>query len=150
MAPNEVNDYDSKRDEAILNGHAYHQNLPPHYIDDDGIPRVTKYADRKARAVVRLVHSIRLRVDLYSDVEQSQAEEVMDTIDGDVGGDDDDDDEFDESNGTGNDSMVCHHLNLKNQQFLVINRPTGTLCSNSFCANFSAYEFGVTGNKRKR
>lgn len=47
-------------------GHAYHQNLPSNYIDDDGISKVTKYADRKARAVIRLVHSIHLTEEMFN------------------------------------------------------------------------------------
>ncbi len=46
--------------------HAYHQNLPPHYMNDDGTCTVTKYAHRKARSIVRLVHSIQLSQDMFN------------------------------------------------------------------------------------
>lgn len=64
IAPATTNhdDVDAKE----LTGHAYHQNLPSNYIDDDGVSKVTKYAHQRARAIIRLVHSIKLREELYS------------------------------------------------------------------------------------
>lgn len=54
--------------------HAFHQNLPPHHIDHDGIPYVTKFAARKAQAVVDLVFSIQLHPTLLSGVDTDNAE----------------------------------------------------------------------------
>lgn len=46
--------------------HAYHQNLPPQYFDEEGVSLVTKFAHQKARAIVRLVHSIQLKEEMYN------------------------------------------------------------------------------------
>ena len=62
-------------------GHAYHQNLPSHYIDDDGISKVTKYADRKARAVIRLVNSIHLTEEMFNVTSEGNNHEHEDTGD---------------------------------------------------------------------
>ena len=52
--------------ESIQNqGHAYHYNLPPHYTDEDGIPRVIKYANAKAKAIVEIAYSIQLSPELF-------------------------------------------------------------------------------------
>ena len=40
--------------------HAFHMNLPPHHLDDDGIPLITKYAYKKSRHILALVHSLHL------------------------------------------------------------------------------------------
>lgn len=46
--------------------HSYHQNLPPTYFDENGKCNITKFAQHKARAIVRLVHSIQLKEELYN------------------------------------------------------------------------------------
>ncbi len=45
--------------------HSYHQNLPPTYFDENGKCNITKFAQHKARAIVRLVRSIQLKEELY-------------------------------------------------------------------------------------
>ena len=72
----------------VLIGHAYHQNLPSHYIDDDGVSKITKYAHRKARTLIRLMRSIQLTEDLYN--------EDASTADGDTIVADSDGDNFDD------------------------------------------------------
>jgi len=46
-------------------GHAYHYNLPPHYMDKDGVPLVIKYANDKARTIVETAYSIQLSAELF-------------------------------------------------------------------------------------
>ena len=46
--------------------HEYHSNLPPTYYDSNGHSRMIQYARRKARALVRLVYSIRLEEEFYN------------------------------------------------------------------------------------
>ena len=50
---------------VIKSAHAYHNNLPSNYIDEDGVSLVTKYAKRKADDFVKLAHSIRLSNDMF-------------------------------------------------------------------------------------
>lgn len=51
---------------AFPQPHAFHLNLPPHFIDpDDGIPIVTKFAARKAKQLVDLVFSIQLQTKMF-------------------------------------------------------------------------------------
>jgi len=65
---------DAEGKNAKPHSHAYHHNLPRHYIDSDGIPLVTKYANKKARAVVELVRSIQLTEDSFlSDAEDESS-----------------------------------------------------------------------------
>ena len=45
-------------------GHAYHYNLPPQYMDGNGVPFVIKYANNKAKEVVETAFSIQLSADL--------------------------------------------------------------------------------------
>jgi hypothetical protein len=57
-----------------LEGHAYHYNLPPQFLDEnDGLPLVTKYAHRKAQTMVEIAYSIKVSEDLF--VEQVKDEE---------------------------------------------------------------------------
>ena len=56
-------------------GHAYHYNLPPHYVDTDGVPLVTKYADWKAKSLVEIAYSIQLTEDLFMMEHKDAAEE---------------------------------------------------------------------------
>lgn len=69
------------------NPHAFHRNLPPHHMDDDGIPFISKFAEDKARKIVALAESLELKESLF--VREDNAMDV--DID-----DDDDDDEDDE------------------------------------------------------
>ena len=107
---NKSEDHDNDLDQSKLVGHAYHHNLPPQYTDENGISRVTKFADRKARSVVRLLHSIQLREDLYTDIdgdnEETTSDSNQETNAMDVDGDDDGDDDGDGED-SDNDSMVC-------------------------------------------
>lgn len=97
-----------------LIGHAYHQNLPSHYIDDDGVSKVTKYAHRKARAIVRLVHSIQLTEDLYNETaiaslgasSEGDEDDAMDVDDDDIDDDDIDDDNEEELDEFHHDTLV--------------------------------------------
>jgi len=60
-------------DQCLSNPHAYHQNLPSHYIDSDGIPFLTKYADKKARTILDIVRSIHLTEDSFlTDEEENE------------------------------------------------------------------------------
>lgn len=45
--------------------HAFHLNLPPHHLDEDGIPFITKFAHKKARMVVDLALSIQLTESMF-------------------------------------------------------------------------------------
>jgi hypothetical protein len=66
--------------------HAFHQNLPPHHLDADGIPLITKLAYKKSRYIIRLVESMQLSEELLAnDVEMEEENSQYD-------GDDDDDD----------------------------------------------------------
>jgi hypothetical protein len=46
--------------------HAFHLNLPPNHIDEDGIPFITKFANKKARMIVDLAMSINLTEDMFA------------------------------------------------------------------------------------
>lgn len=49
-----------------LEGHAYHYNLPPQFLDEnDGLPLVTKYAYRKAQTLVEVAYSIKIKEELF-------------------------------------------------------------------------------------
>jgi hypothetical protein len=40
--------------------HAFHLNLPPNHLDEDGVPHITKFAHKMARMIVDLAMSITL------------------------------------------------------------------------------------------
>ena len=71
---------DDQTDSAsFLEGHAYHYNLPSHYIDkNDGIPLVTKYADRKAKDALMIAYSIELTEELFLEETKCDEDEIMD------------------------------------------------------------------------
>eukprot|EP00980_Cylindrotheca_fusiformis_P017401 scaffold5398_cov120-Cylindrotheca_fusiformis.AAC.3 len=69
--------------------HAFHQNLPPHHIDEDGIPYITKLAYKKSRYIIRLVDSMELSPELLA------SDNYEDTEMGGAGEDDDNDDDED-------------------------------------------------------
>jgi len=71
---------------AKPHSHAYHHNLPRHYIDSDGIPLVTKYADQKARAVIKLVHSIQLTEDSFISNSEDELSSSAEEDDHDISG----------------------------------------------------------------
>jgi hypothetical protein len=48
-----------------LNPHAFHRNLPHHHIGSDGVPFITKFAEKKSRQIVELVFSIELKECLF-------------------------------------------------------------------------------------
>lgn len=59
--------------EKEWNPHAFHRHLPPHHMDDDGIPYVTKFAQHKARQIVRLALSINLDESLFVKNEEEES-----------------------------------------------------------------------------
>lgn len=68
-----------------LKPHAFHLNLPSHHIsEDDGVPYITKFAQDKARTILKLAHSIQLKESLYinneaaGDVAMEEADEEDD------------------------------------------------------------------------
>ena len=61
--------------------HAFHNNLPAHYTDSDGVSLVTKYAHRKADEFVRQVYSIRLTDGMFSMKDSTTSNEDMDDED---------------------------------------------------------------------
>lgn len=65
-----------------LNPHAFHRNLPPHHMDADGVPFITKFAEKKARLIVELANSIQLNESLY--VTSMNDEESHDNMDEDT------------------------------------------------------------------
>ena len=46
--------------------HAFHMNLPPNHMDEDGVPFITKFAHQKARMIVRMALSINLTEDMFA------------------------------------------------------------------------------------
>lgn len=65
-----MNDKDATMDETTLqtkewNPHAFHRNLPPHHMDDDGVPFISKFAEDKARKIVALAESLELNETLF-------------------------------------------------------------------------------------
>jgi hypothetical protein len=66
--------------------HAFHLNLPPNHIDEDGIPFITKFAHKKARMIVDLAMSINLTEDMFAqaDYDTMDIEDVED-VDQDLG-----------------------------------------------------------------
>ena len=75
-----------------LKPHAFHLNLPEHHRDDDGVPHITKFAEKKSREILRLAKSIRLTEDLFY-----RNDETDD-------GSDENDDETNGSTASGNDN----------------------------------------------
>ena len=47
------------------NPHAFHRHLPPHHIDTDGVPYISKFAQDKARKIVALAESLELHESLF-------------------------------------------------------------------------------------
>ena len=79
-----------------LEGHAYHYNLPPQYIDPrDGTPLVTKYAQRKADNIVKIAYSIHLTEDMFRGEDSNSSTSSESGIFSDAKEGDDDDDELD-------------------------------------------------------
>jgi hypothetical protein len=60
------------------NPHAFHRNLPPHYMDEDGVPYITKFAENKARKTVELANSLELNESLFCREEEIEEEEEDD------------------------------------------------------------------------
>ena len=52
-------------EEKKWNPHAFHRHLPPHHIDTDGVPYISKFADDKARKIVALAESLELHESLF-------------------------------------------------------------------------------------
>jgi hypothetical protein len=78
--------------------HAFHLNLPPNHIDEDGIPYITKYAHKKSRYILKLVESMVLSEAMFVNDEGDDVAaniEASACIDG-----DDDQDMKDDGSGT--------------------------------------------------
>jgi hypothetical protein len=69
-----------------LNPHAFHRNLPHHHIGSDGVPFITKFAEKKGRQIVELVFSIQLKECLFvhdaDDLEAADDQMEEDDADG--------------------------------------------------------------------
>jgi len=52
-------------DSSWKHPHAFHLNLPPNHIDEDGIPYITKYAHKKSRYILKLVESMVLTEEMF-------------------------------------------------------------------------------------
>ena len=50
---------------SLVQPHAFHLNLPPHFRDKDGVPLVTKFAEKKARQAFDLAMSIELKASFF-------------------------------------------------------------------------------------
>ena len=85
--------------------HAFHQNLPSHHIDEDGIPFVTKLAYKKSRYIIQLVESLEIREEMF-------VNENVDDLDAETDVDDDDDDVSSNQQTTNLASLIrsCHRL----------------------------------------
>ena len=73
--------------------HSFHLNLPSHHKDpEDGIPWITKFAHKRSRAIVKLIHEIQLTEDLFyfNENEEDCEDEFEDTR---ISGHDDDDED---------------------------------------------------------
>jgi hypothetical protein len=70
-----------KEDEMPVRPHAFHLNLPSHHMDGkDGVPFITKFAQDKARMIVRLAHSIQLTEALYINEDEGDEEDDIDML----------------------------------------------------------------------
>lgn len=70
-----------KEDDMPVRPHAFHLNLPNHHMDGkDGMPFITKFAQDKARMIVRLAHSIQLTEALYINEAKGEEEDDIDMI----------------------------------------------------------------------
>jgi hypothetical protein len=63
------------------NPHAFHRNLPPHHMDEDGVPFITKFAENKARKIVELATSLELNESLFCRQEEIEEEDNEDEDD---------------------------------------------------------------------
>jgi len=61
----EENDDEAGGDPSWKRPHAFHLNLPPNHIGDDGIPYITKYAHRKSRYILKLIESMVLTEEMF-------------------------------------------------------------------------------------
>lgn len=74
--------------EPEWNPHAFHRNLPPHYMDTDGVPYISKFAQDKARKIVALAESLELHESLF--VREDDDDVVMDDVNDEEDYEDDD------------------------------------------------------------
>ena len=85
-----MNDKDATMDETLQtkewNPHAFHRNLPPHHMDDDGVPFISKFAEDKARKIVALAESLELNETLFV-----RNDDAMDVDMNDIDDEEDDD-----------------------------------------------------------
>ncbi|CAB9523258.1 Proteasome activator complex subunit 4 [Seminavis robusta] len=49
--------------------HAFHLNLPPNHLDEDGVPYITKFAHKKARMIVELAMSINICEEMFAEAD---------------------------------------------------------------------------------
>mmetsp|Transcript_4858 Transcript_4858/g.11567 ORF Transcript_4858/g.11567 Transcript_4858/m.11567 type:complete len:2224 (+) Transcript_4858:205-6876(+) len=71
---------DKTEDPSWKHPHAFHQNLPSHHIDKDGIPFITKLAYKKSRYIIRLVESMHLKEEMLANdvVTDDDGQDVID------------------------------------------------------------------------
>jgi len=80
-----------EEDPSWKHPHAFHLNLPPNHLDEDGIPYITKYAHKKSRYILKLVESMVLTEAMFVNEE---GDDVAAEIEANalINQDDDDDD----------------------------------------------------------
>jgi hypothetical protein len=83
-------------DSTTYKSHAFHLHLPPHHMDDDGVPYITKFAQHKARNLVHLVHSIQLNESLFVADDSTTNEDVEMEEDADLDDDEDEEEDLDD------------------------------------------------------
>eukprot|EP00984_Skeletonema_dohrnii_P003035 scaffold1020_cov106-Skeletonema_dohrnii-CCMP3373.AAC.2 len=69
-----------------LQPHAFHLQLPPHHRTASGVPYITIHAQRKARAIWKLVHSIELTDALFLDSAADNNGDGLNGVNGNNGG----------------------------------------------------------------
>jgi hypothetical protein len=72
---------DMAEDASWKRPHSFHLNLPPHHLDDDGIPLITKYAYKKSRHIIKLVESMQLTEAMLVNNESDSIDDVDDDAD---------------------------------------------------------------------
>ena len=82
--------------------HAFHLNLPPNHFDEDGVPYITKFAQKKARMIVDLALSNNLTEAMFaSSSERSPNDGEEDAMEV-----DDDDDASETEDGDSKETLV--------------------------------------------
>ena len=65
MSSSAIRNEENDAGDSLPQPHAFHQNLPPPFLDKDGVPLVTKFAAHKAKQAVDLAFSIQLTEGLF-------------------------------------------------------------------------------------